>query len=342
MDLSTKYLGFDLPHPLMPGASPLVDDLDTVRQLEDAGAAAIVMHSLFEEQLIGEQLAAHTATDLHSEAFSEATSYLPSPEGFVFGPDDYLEMLARIKASVSVPVIGSLNGSSLGGWIEHAGLIEEAGADALELNLYSISTDLDETAASIEQRTVELCAAVRSKVGIPVAVKLSPFYTSMPNVARRLDEIGMDGLVLFNRFYQPDIDVEALDVEHSLHLSDSSELLMRLRWLAVLSGRVNASLAVTGGVHTSTDAVKAVMCGAHAVQMVSALLMHGPGRLARVREDLVAWLEQNEYDSLSQMQGSMSLERCPDPRAYERANYVQVIQGWWRHVPGTHGDSSGT
>jgi dihydroorotate dehydrogenase (fumarate) len=338
MDLSTKYLGFDLPHPLMPGASPLVDDIDTVRQLEDAGAAAIVMHSLFEEQLIGEQLSVQSAIEQHSEAFPEATSYLPSPEGFVLGPDDYLELIARIKTEVAVPVIGSLNGTSVGGWIEHARLIEQAGADALELNLYSISTDLHETAGAIEERTVELCRAVKSKVGIPLAVKLSPFYTSMPNLAQRLDDIGMDGLVLFNRFYQPDIDIEELDVSHSLHLSDSNELLMRLRWLAVLSGRIRGSLAVTGGVHTATDAVKAVMCGAHAVQMVSALLMHGPGRLARVREELIAWLEQHEYDSLAQMQGSMSLERCPNPQAYERANYVQVIQGWWSSAARTHDD----
>jgi dihydroorotate dehydrogenase (fumarate) len=337
MDLTTKYLGIDLPHPLMPGASPMVDDLDTVRKLEDAGAAAIVMHSLFEEQLVGEQLAAHTARELHAESFAEATSYLPDPAGYLLGPDDYLEMLARIKNSVAVPVIGSLNGTTPGGWIEHAGLIEEAGADALELNLYSVSTDLDESAAVIEDRTVEICAAVKEQVAIPIAVKLSPFYTSLPNLARRLDELGMDGLVLFNRFYQPDIDVEELDVQHSLRLSDSSELLMRLRWLAVLSGRVNASLAVTGGVHTAVDVVKAVMCGAHAVQMVSALLMHGPGWLARIHAELVAWLEEHEYESLAQMRGSMSLARCPDPHAYERANYIHVIQSWWRHVPVTHG-----
>jgi dihydroorotate dehydrogenase (fumarate) len=237
---------------------------------------------------------------------------------------------------VAVPVIGSLNGTTLGGWIEHARLIEEAGADALELNLYSVSTDPAETASAIEERTVELCCAVKAQVGIPVAVKLSPFYTSLPNLARRLDESGMDGLVLFNRFYQPDIDVDELAVQHSLRLSDSSELLPRLRWLAVLSGRVDASLAVTGGVHTAVDAVKAIMCGAHAVQMVSALLMHGPGRLARVHEELVAWLEEHEYESVEQMRGSMDLTRCPNPRAFERANYVQVIQSWWRHVPGTH------
>jgi len=319
----------------MPGASPLVDDLDTVRHLEDCGAAAIVMHSLFEEQLVGEQLESFRATDLYVDAFSEARSFLPEPEGFVLGPDDYLELLARIKNTVAVPVIGSLNGASPGGWLEYARLLEQAGADALELNLYSVAGDLDEPGESIERRTIEICKSVRASVAIPVAVKLSPFYTSLPNLARQLDQAGLDGLVLFNRFYQPDIDVDELEVRHSLHLSDSDELLPRLRWLAMLSGRVGCSLAVTGGVHTALDAVKAVMCGAHAVQMVSVLLQHGPGMLAKIHQGLVAWMEEHEYESLAQMQGSMGLERCPNPTAYERANYVQVLQSWWRQVPGT-------
>jgi len=330
MDLSTRYLGFDLPHPLMCGASPLAHELDSVRRLEDAGAAAVVMHSLFEEQLLGEQLDAQDARQLHAESFSEATSYLPDPEGFVLGPDDYLELLASIKNSVSIPVIGSLNGTTPGGWVEHARLIEEAGADALELNLYSVATDIDVDAGRLEAETIELCHMVREQVSIPLAVKLSPYYTSLPNLAGKLDAIGINGLVMFNRFYQPDIDVEDLEVRHALELSSSSELLPRLRWLAILSGRLDASLAVTGGVHTALDAVKAVMCGAHAVQMVSALLMHGPGYLAKVREDLSAWLEEQGYESLAQMQGSMSLLRCPNPRAYERANYVQMLQSWWR------------
>ncbi|TFH22522.1 MAG: dihydroorotate dehydrogenase-like protein [Myxococcales bacterium] len=330
MDLSTRYLGFDLPHPLISGASPLAHELDSVRRLEDAGAAAVVMHSLFEEQLLGEQLDAQDARQLHAESFSEAMSYLPDPEGFVLGPDDYLELLASIKNSVSIPVIGSLNGTTLGGWVEHARLIEEAGADALELNLYAVATDVDVDAGRLEADTVELCNMVRKQVSIPVAVKLSPYYTSLPNLAGKLDAIGINGLVLFNRFYQPDIDVENLEVRHALELSSSAELLPRLRWLAILSGRLEASLAVTGGVHTAVDAVKAVMCGAHAVQMVSALLIHGPGHLAKVREELSAWLEEQGYESLAQMQGSMGLLRCPNPRAYERANYVQMLQSWWR------------
>ncbi|MFT4569360.1 MAG: dihydroorotate dehydrogenase (fumarate) [Hyphomicrobiaceae bacterium] len=335
MDLSTTYLGLNLPHPLMPGASPMVDDLDTVRQLEDAGAAAIVLHSLFEEQLVGEQMESFHATDFHSDAFAEASSFLPEPDAFVLGPDDYLEMLASIKESVSVPVIGSLNGSTLGGWLEQAGMIEQAGADALELNLYSVAGDLSEQGHTIEARAIEICEAVKQTVSIPVAVKLSPFYTSLPNLAHGLDGVGVDGLVLFNRFYQPDIDIEELEVKHTLQLSDSSELLPRLRWLAILAGRVDCSLAVTGGVHTTEDAIKSIMCGAHAVQMVSALLQHGPAHLTKIHRELETWMEEHEYESLTQMQGSMSLERCPNPTAYERANYVQVLQSWWRHVPGT-------
>jgi dihydroorotate dehydrogenase (fumarate) len=330
MDLSTRYLGLELPHPIMPGASPLAHEPDSVRRLEDAGAAAIVMHSLFEEQLIGEQLDAHDAQEMHAHSFSEATSYLPSPEGFVLGPDEYLELLATIKNSVGIPVIGSLNGNSPGGWTEHAALIEEAGADALELNIYSVATDPASDAQKLEDQTVELCRMVKDRIGIPVAAKLSPFYTSLPNLTRKLDAVGVDGVVLFNRFYQPDIDIDNLDVTYKLDLSHSSELLLRLRWLAILSGRCDASLAVTGGIHDAVDAVKAVMCGAHAVQMVSALLLHGPEYLAKVRRELEAWLEENEYDSLAQMQGSMGLDRCPDPRAFERGNYIRTLQSWWR------------
>ena len=333
MDLSTQYLGLKLDHPLMPGASPLVDDLDAVRQLEDAGAAAIVMHSLFEEQIVGEQLGTYRATEVHAESFAEALSYLPRPDEFVLGPDDYLDQLAAVKAAVSVPVIASLNGSSLGGWLEYAKLMEDAGADAIELNIYDVPTDPDQNAAVLEDRVEQILQVVKGSTSIPVCLKLSQFYTCFAQFARRLDAAGADGLVLFNRFYQPDIDVDELEVAHSLSLSDSSELLLRLRWLAIVSGHVQCSLAVTGGVHTALDAVKAVMCGAHAVQMVSALLRHGPGYLAKVRADVEAWLEQNEYDSLGQMQASMNLMRCPDPHAYERANYIHVLQSWWRENP---------
>lgn len=331
MNLKTKYLGFDLPHPFFPGASPLVDDLDMVRRLEDAGAAAITMRSLFEEQIVGEELATVRALEQPAESFAEALTYLPEPEDFALGPDAYLEQLQRIKGAVSVPVIASLNGTTRGGWLEFARLIRQAGADALELNVYELVTDPMESGEDVEQRTLEVVFAVREAVGdLPIAVKLSPFYTSLPNFARRLDRTGVGGLVLFNRFYQADIDVEELEVERSLHLSDSSELLLRLRWLAVLEGQVRADLAASGGVHQVEDAVKALMCGADAVQVVSALLKAGPARLAHLKAGLAEWLEAHEYENLDQLRGSMSLARCPDPHAFERANYMHLLQSWRR------------
>jgi dihydroorotate dehydrogenase (fumarate) len=328
MDLSTTYLGLSLPHPFMPGASPLVDDLDTVRRLEDAGAAAIVMHSLFEEQLVGEQLAHLAYTEAPAESFPEALSYFPRPAEFALGPDDYLEQLRRIKAAVAVPVIASLNGRDVGGWLAYARLLAAAGADAIELNVFELATDARESAAAIEDRVLAMVRSVREAVAIPLAVKLSPYYTALAHLAAQLDGAGADGLVLFNRFYQPDIDVEQLEVAPTLRLSESAELLLRITWLAVLAPQVRASLAVSGGVHTAIDAVKAVMAGAHAVQMVSALLRHGPEHLRVVREATAEWLEAHEYESLRQMQGSMNLRTCPDPKAFTRANYVNVLQSW--------------
>jgi len=330
MDLSTTYLGFKLPHPFMPGAGPLADNLDGVRRLEDAGASAIVMRSLFEEQLVAEGLATHESMDGPAESFAEALSYFPTPDEFVLGPDEYLEQIRKIKQAVRVPVIASLNGATLGGWLDYAKQMQQAGADALELNIYYVATDMAEPGEAVVQRTVDMVAAVKKAVTIPVAVKLSPFYSSLANVARQLDAVKVDGMVLFNRFYQPDIDVENLEVESSLTLSHSGALLMRLRWLAILSGRVHASLAVTGGVHTCLDAVKAIMCGAQAVQMVSALLENGPQQLAKLRNELSQWLQEHEYESLKQMQGSMSLLKCPNPKAFERANYAHILQSWGR------------
>jgi dihydroorotate dehydrogenase (fumarate) len=330
MDLSTTYLGFTLPHPLMPGASPLVDDLDTVRQLEDAGAAAIVMHSLFEEQIELEAVATVAQAETHAHAFGEALSFLPPLESFMLGADDYLEQIRRIKAAVHVPVIASLNGASAGGWLRYAELMEQAGADALELNVYLLASDPSQSAQAVEERTLDLVSAVKAAVDIPVAVKLSPFYTAFAHFAVQLDALGPAGIILFNRFYQPGIDIEALEVQRSLHLSDPSELPLRLRWLAILSSRVRASLAVTGGVHGVEEVVQSVMAGAHAVQMVSALLKNGPRHLAVLRQALSEWLEQHEYDSLRQMQGSMNLATCPDPQAYERANYMMMLQSWRR------------
>ena len=258
MDLTTTYLGFHLPHPLIVGASPLVDDIDMVRQLEDAGAAAIVMHSLFEEQITLEHRVAELAIEVHRDAFAEALGFLPDPDTFALGPDEYLEQIRRLKEAVDVPVIGSLNGSTNEGWLEYAPLMEQAGADAIELNVYALEVDTQQTAAAVERRTVDMLRTVRSKVNIPVAMKLSPFYTAVAHFAKELDQAGADGLVLFNRFYQPDIDVEQLEVEHCLHLSTSEELLLRLRWLAILSPELGGSLAATGGIHTPIDALKAI------------------------------------------------------------------------------------
>jgi len=328
MDLSTSYLGLELPHPLMPGASPLVDDLDTVKRLEDAGAAAIVMHSLFEEQITREAWGFERDVIAHAESSAEAQSYVPRADEFRLGPDRYLEQVRRIKSAVSVPVIGSLNGTTPEGWLNYAKQIERAGADALELNFYYVATDPGENGADVERRLVEAVRLVKASIRIPVAVKLSPFFSSLPHLARQLDEAGADGLVLFNRFYQPDIDPEMLDTVPSLHFSTSDELLLRVRWLAILHGRVRASLAATGGVHTAMDALKAVMAGAHAVQMVAALLQQGPKHLATVRRELARWLEANDYTSLRQAQGSMSLERSPDPGTFERGNYLRVLQTW--------------
>jgi dihydroorotate dehydrogenase (fumarate) len=327
MNLATTYMGFELANPLVPGASPLVDNLDTVRRLEDAGAPMIVMHSLFEEQLSREEVNITHAIEMPKESYAEALSYLPEPDEFTLGPDEYLEQIRRLKAAVAVPVIASLNGTTEGGWLRYASLIEEAGADGLEMNLYELAIDTAEAGEAVEQRGLRVVQAVKRSVKIPVAVKLSPFYSSIANYARRLDEAGADALVLFNRFYQPDIDVEEQQLLR-VNLSSPEELLLRLRWIGVLSGRVEASLAATGGVHGVLEVVKAVMAGAHVTQMVSALLRRGPDHLRRVREDLQRWLEEHEYDSLRQMQGSMSLLRCPDPAPYQRANYIRLLQSW--------------
>jgi len=328
MDLRTTYLGLELDHPLMPGASPMVDDLDTVRRLEDAGASAIVMHSLFEEQIAAEAVGRVAHVEAHQHSYGEALSYFPAQADYPLGPDRYLEQIRTIRDTVNVPVIGSLNGTTPEGWLGYAQLIEQAGAHALELNFYYVATDPDETSAEIESRLVEIVRIIRARVAIPIAVKLSPFFSSLPHLARELVHAGADGLVLFNRFYQPDIDPEMLETVPRLHFSTSDELLLRVRWLAILHGRVRASLAATGGVHTSQDALKAIMAGASAVQMVAALLINGPKQLTVVRRELTHWLEECEYDSLRQALGSMSLERNPDPEAFERGNYVRALQSW--------------
>jgi len=326
MDLRIRYLGFELPHPLMPGASPLADDLDTVRRLEDAGAAAIVMRSLFEEQLAIEQAALTQPMDRYEDVWPETFSLVPERGTFSIGPDDYLELLQRIKGAVAVPLIASLNGVTPGGWLRLGRLLEQAGADALELNISDPAADPRETATRVESRAVAMLATLKEQIAIPVAVKLSPFYSALANFARRLDRAGADGLVLFNRFYQPDIDVDERRPYRVLPPSTPADLPLRLRWLSVLSGNVRASLAASGGVHSATDAIKALMSGAHAVQMVWALLDRGPEYLATVRRELARWLEIHGCESIKSLQGVMSLQRCPEPRVFQRLNYVELLQ----------------
>ena len=328
MNLSTTYLGLKLAHPLMAGASPMVDDMGMVKRLEDAGASAIVMHSLFEEQITREEQGTIMDMQLSSNASAEAISFFPQPDDFRLGPEKYLEQVQRIKQAVAVPVIASLNGTTRAGWLHYGKLMQEAGADALELNVYYIPTDAKESSSEVEKRTLDIVRAVKAEVKIPVAVKLSPFFSSLAHFAVELEAAGADGLVLFNRFFQPDINVEELLAEPSLQLSSPSDLLLRLRWLAVLHGHVKGSLAVTGGVHDGIGALKAVMAGADAVQMVSALLIHGPERLAQTRADLAEWLEDHDYESLAQARGSMSLVKCPNPQAFTRANYMRILNGW--------------
>lgn len=328
MDLQTTYLGLKLAHPVMPGASPLVDQLDSVKRLEDAGAAAITMHSLFEEQITREQLGMVYHMELLDHGSAEAVSYFPQADEFRLGPHDYLEQIRRIKSAVAVPVIASLNGTTAEGWLDYARLIQDAGADALEMNVYHVATDARETGAAAERRVLDIARAVKAATSLPIAVKLSPFYSSVAHLAAELDQLGIQGLVLFNRFYQPDIDLQELQAVSSLTLSSSQDLLLRLRWLAVLHGQVKASLAVTGGVHTPLDVLKAVMAGASGVQTVSALLKHGPGHIRTLVDGVRAWLEEHEYDSLQQALGSMSLQRSPNPAAFERANYMRVLNAW--------------
>jgi dihydroorotate dehydrogenase (fumarate) len=330
MNLTTTYLGLELPHPFIAGASPMADTLDMAKRVEDAGAAALVMRSLFEEQLTIESLAAYAA-DESADAHGEARSYMANPPNFVLGPDEYLEQLHRLKEAISIPVFASLNGRTPGFWLQSARDLQEAGADALEMNLYDVPQNLDESSADLEERDLEIVSAVRHAIEIPLAVKLSPFYTSLAGFAHRLEGAHVDGLVLFNRFFETDLDIEALEVKPHMQLSSSSELLLRLRWLAILSPQLPAmSLAVTGGVHAAEDAVKALMCGATAVQMVSSLLQKGPKHLAHLRHDLIAWMEKQEYASLDQMRGSMNIRRCPDPSAWSRTHYMRQLQTWTR------------
>lgn len=328
LSLKTKYLGLELPHPLIVGASPLVDHLDKVREIEDSGAAALVMHSLFEEQFDSEAAgeAAHILS--HEESFGEATSLFPRFTSFTLEPDAYLERLAKIKEMVSMPVIGSLNGRTTGGWISYAADIEQAGADALELNLYFQPSSEAINPITVEDDAINVVKAVRDRVKIPVSVKISPYFTSVPYFVKRLVQAGADGVVLFNRFYQPDIDLEELQHRSELKLSDSSELLLRLRWLAILRDRFSLTIACNGGVHTGEDAVKAILSGADGVQVVSALLRHGPARLAEIKSEMETAMDVIGYETVEEMRGCLSYQKTPNPEAVERANYLRLIQSW--------------
>jgi dihydroorotate dehydrogenase (fumarate) len=326
MNLTTTYLGMTLPHPLIVGAAgALTDDLGSVNQLEDAGAAALVLRSLYEEEIIGEQMSSYFHSDGHSGSSAEADTYFPDPL-LALGPDEYLEHLQRVKAAVSIPVIASLNGVTAGGWTTYASLLEQAGANAIELNLYHSASDASLSAAEVEGQMIQIVRDVKRKVTIPVAAKLSPRFTAFANFAIQLDQAGVDGLVLFHRFHHVDIDVLEYEVLRSLEMSNSSDLQTGLRGVAVLAGRVNASLAITGGVHTVLDVVKATMTGAHACQLVSAVLANGPDHLRVLRTGLEAWMAENEWESLNEMRGNMSFQRIPDPGAYERDAFRRLFR----------------
>jgi dihydroorotate dehydrogenase (fumarate) len=328
VELSTAYLGLHLANPFVAGASPLGDHLDTVRQLEDAGCAAIVLHSLFEEQVSLAQSGRIHHMDPLDRQFAKTLAHFPDPEQYALGPDEYLEHVRRVKAAVKIPIVGSLNGTTAEAWLKFAKLIQEAGADAVELNMYEVVTDLAQTAMGVERNLRRIVEDLTREITIPVAIKLSPFFTAFGHFARELDRAGADGLVLFNRFLQPDIDVRHLTVWPRLELSSSAELLLRLRWLAILRGQVRCSLAVTGGVGTSEDAVKAILAGADVVQVVSAILRHGPSYVTVMRDELCRWMESLEFSSLDDVRGRLSLANTDAPSAFERAQYIRTLSGW--------------
>lgn len=327
-DLRTRYLGLDLANPLVVSASPLCQDLGRIRQMEDAGASAIVLHSLFEEQITLESVQLHRELMGGTESYPEALSYLPDLREYNLGPDAYVEHVRKAKAAVDIPVIGSLNGVSTGGWLRYARLIEEAGADALELNIYLVASDIERSSADVEAQYAGLVRDVAATVRIPLAVKLGHHFTSFGHLAARLHEAGADALVLFNRFYQPDLDIENLEVAPTLTLSSSYELLLRLSWVAILYRKLDVDFAVTGGVHTAADVLKCMMAGANVAMMTSALLQHGIRHLAEVRKDLTRWMEEHEYESIAQMRGSLSQRNVVNPSAYERGNYLRVLSGY--------------
>lgn len=325
VDLTTKYLGLTLKNPLIPSACTLSNKVDGIKKMEDAGASAIVLESLFEEQIRADSEDFETGLEHGTESFAEALTYFPKPSEYRLGPEMYLKHIQEAKAAVKIPVIASLNGTSVGGWTEYAKDIQQAGADALELNIYYIPTDLSITGAQVEQTYIDILKAVKKSVTIPVAVKLSPFFSNMGNMAKRLDEAGADALVMFNRFYQPDINLENLEIEHSILWSTPQARRLPLRWVAILYGRVKAQLAGTSGIHNAQDVLKMLMAGASVTQLCSVLYKQGLDQIRVIEREMVRWMEEHEYESVKQMQGSLSQKNCPDPSAFERAQYMKAL-----------------
>jgi dihydroorotate dehydrogenase (fumarate) len=333
IDIRTKYMGLELKNPIVASASPLCDSVDKIRLLEDHGIAAVVLPSLFEEQLILDSESVDADLSRGSEAFPESASFLPDLMDYNLGPDGYLELIRRAKESVSIPVIGSLNGVSPTGWVRYARDMQQAGADAIELNIYSLVTDPLRTASQIEKDYSDLVRQMRESLTIPIAVKISYFFSAVANFAKLLDTSGANALVLFNRFYQPDLDIEQLEVVPSLTLSHPSELLLRLHWVAIIHGNIGADIAITGGVHSAQDVLKSVMAGARVAMMTSALLQNGVEHIDTVRTEMILWMEEHEYESINQMCGSMDQKNVPNPAAYERANYMRVLSSYTLRFP---------
>ena len=328
MNITTNYLGLDLRNPIVPSSGPISEDLSKIKAMEDAGAAAVVLYSLFEEQIENESLELHHRTTYHDESYAEALNYFPKPFDFRLGPDEYLEHIRKAKESVGIPIIASLNGKSLGGWVDYAKKIEQAGADALELNIYLLATNPSKPSSWIEKTYIDIVKEVKSNVSIPIAVKMHPFFSSVAWMAAELDKAGAKGLSLFNRFYQPDIDLETLEVVPNVILSSPASMRLPLRWIGILYGKVKADLAATSGIYTEKDVIKMIMAGAKVTHMMSCLLKFGFGHITDVITKLKYWMEVNEYESLDQMRGSMSYMKVEDPSRFERANYMKVIHSY--------------
>ncbi len=337
VDLSVTYLGLELRSPLVVGAAaPLTEDIDNIKRMEDAGAAAVVLHSLFEEQLLEERHALYHHLTHGTESYPEATSYFPEPEIFHVGSEAYLDHIRRAKEMVDIPIIASLNSSTVGSWGDYARKVEQAGADGLELNIYYVPTNIEMTGEQVEQKYIDIVRTVNSAINIPISVKLSPFFSNMANMAKRLSDAGANGLVLFNRFYQPDINLETLEIEPNLLLSTSREMRLPMRWIAILYRTIPVDFAATSGIRTAPDVIKMMMVGANVTMLVSILLSHGIEQLQKIEQDIVEWLEVKEYNSISQLQGSMSQINCPDPSVFERVQYLKVLQTYRPHWGLTH------